>query len=442
MRTMLRLQNHGCRGHPFWWIVVQGSYTNLKGRFIEHVGYYLPRKGATVQRAAIFNKPRIRYWLAMGAQPSRAVHRILSYIDYMPKPRPAYGFNQMYEKKPKDYEKPKGPMRAGFGVLAAKHYDKYMEKTELNLVERELRAQYEMDKQVRLNEENDDVELVDSDIEDEKLRTKTFNTLRTKFIEMEKDVKKLNLRKREILFRKMNKLASKGILSDEAMKIEPDSETGEPNLYGVTKEERLDKQMKFIKLMEQKRIQYDKAIHNEQMLKPITQEDFVNYVYEHTNMSINKVQREASAFYAVCAKTGRYATKQDAWNLVQKYPKITFAAHEIHKLDRPELVIPTQYPITPFPDLTTFDPQSYYDTKLGPHQPDDPNKAYDSLRFKPLEKPGSYAHTYRRKQNKGRKTPVRITFSTTNTCSKRVPFCLQNLTVAYTGLMKKIASTW
>jgi len=26
----------------------------------------------------------------------------------------------MYEKKPKDYEKPKGPMRAGFGVLAAK----------------------------------------------------------------------------------------------------------------------------------------------------------------------------------------------------------------------------------------------------------------------------------------------------------------------------------
>jgi len=39
-----------------------------------------------------------------------------------------------------------------------------MEKTELNLVERELRAQYEMDKQVRLNEENDDVELVDSDV--------------------------------------------------------------------------------------------------------------------------------------------------------------------------------------------------------------------------------------------------------------------------------------
>ena len=29
----------------------------------------------------------------MGAQPSRAVHRILSYIDYMPKPRPAYGEN-------------------------------------------------------------------------------------------------------------------------------------------------------------------------------------------------------------------------------------------------------------------------------------------------------------------------------------------------------------
>ena len=61
-------------------------------------------------------------------------------------------------------------------------------------------------------------------------------------------MKKLNIRKREILFRKMNKLASKGILSDEAMKTEPDTETGEPNLYGVTKEERLDKFKKLLNL--------------------------------------------------------------------------------------------------------------------------------------------------------------------------------------------------
>jgi len=47
------------------WIVVQGSHTNLRGRFVEHIGYYLPRKGATVQRAVILNKPRIRYWLAV-----------------------------------------------------------------------------------------------------------------------------------------------------------------------------------------------------------------------------------------------------------------------------------------------------------------------------------------------------------------------------------------
>jgi len=61
---MIRLQNKGSKNHPYWykfsmilwwlrWIVVQGSYTNLRGRFIEHIGYWIPRKTKTVQRAYI-----------------------------------------------------------------------------------------------------------------------------------------------------------------------------------------------------------------------------------------------------------------------------------------------------------------------------------------------------------------------------------------------------
>jgi len=63
--------------------------------------------------------------------PSRAVHRILSYIDFMPKIMPPFGitrefgeifkylgFKQMYEKRPKQYDKPMGPERRALGKLA------------------------------------------------------------------------------------------------------------------------------------------------------------------------------------------------------------------------------------------------------------------------------------------------------------------------------------
>ena len=43
--------------------------------------------------------------------------------------------------------------------------------------------------------------------------------------------------------------------------------------------------------------------------------------------------------------------------------------------------------------------------------------------------------SFRRKQNKGRKTPVRVTFSTLNNSSNRIPLAAQpNLATAYTGV--------
>jgi len=48
--------------------------------------------------------------------------------------------------------------------LKVSSYEAYKEKIELNLLERELRTQAEVDKQVRNNEANEDVELVESDV--------------------------------------------------------------------------------------------------------------------------------------------------------------------------------------------------------------------------------------------------------------------------------------
>ncbi len=48
VQTMIRLQNHGRKNHPYWWIVVAPRRANIKGRFIEHIGYWIPFQRKTV----------------------------------------------------------------------------------------------------------------------------------------------------------------------------------------------------------------------------------------------------------------------------------------------------------------------------------------------------------------------------------------------------------
>lgn len=79
---------------------------NPRGRFLEHVGWWVPRQGIINQREIVVNKERVRYWLAMGAKPSEKVQKFLSYFDLAPKPLIKYGFKTLYEKPevtPKDY---------------------------------------------------------------------------------------------------------------------------------------------------------------------------------------------------------------------------------------------------------------------------------------------------------------------------------------------------
>lgn len=60
--------------------------------------------------------------------------------------------------------------------------------------------------------------------------------------------------------------------------------------------------------------------------------------------------------------------------------------------------------------------------------------AYDTLSYKPNIRK-TKGLNYRKKQNHGRKTPVRINFSTLNTASNRTPFATQpSLNFAYTGV--------
>jgi|LakMenE18May11ns_1017448.scaffolds.fasta_scaffold5064999_1 ribosomal protein S16 len=39
-KTKMLLQRIGCRNHPYFKIVVMKSPNNLRGKYIEHVGYW------------------------------------------------------------------------------------------------------------------------------------------------------------------------------------------------------------------------------------------------------------------------------------------------------------------------------------------------------------------------------------------------------------------
>ena len=76
MPVKIRLQRHGKKGKPFYWIVAADARANRDGRFLEKLGVYNPNTNpATIE----INLDHSVKWLENGAQPSETARRILSY---------------------------------------------------------------------------------------------------------------------------------------------------------------------------------------------------------------------------------------------------------------------------------------------------------------------------------------------------------------------------
>jgi small subunit ribosomal protein S16 len=76
MATKIRLQRHGKKGKPFYYIVVADSRAPRDGRFIERLGSYNPNTNpATID----INFDKTLDWVNKGAQPTDTCRAILSY---------------------------------------------------------------------------------------------------------------------------------------------------------------------------------------------------------------------------------------------------------------------------------------------------------------------------------------------------------------------------
>lgn len=85
MKLSIRLQQHGKKNHPYWWIVVAPQHKNIFGLNTEHIGFWSPRHNVNIKRQVILNTPRLMYWLANGAVPTPKVHNFLTMFGIFPK---------------------------------------------------------------------------------------------------------------------------------------------------------------------------------------------------------------------------------------------------------------------------------------------------------------------------------------------------------------------
>lgn len=70
----IRLRRVGAKKQPSYRVVVADSRSPRDGRFVEVIGFYNPR---TEPETVTIKEERALHWLSVGAQPSRAVIRLL-----------------------------------------------------------------------------------------------------------------------------------------------------------------------------------------------------------------------------------------------------------------------------------------------------------------------------------------------------------------------------
>ena len=80
MPVKIRLQRHGKKGKPFYWLVAADSRAKRDGRYLEKLGTYNPNSNPA--RVEI-NTDNAVSWLEKGAQPTDTARTLLSYKGVM-----------------------------------------------------------------------------------------------------------------------------------------------------------------------------------------------------------------------------------------------------------------------------------------------------------------------------------------------------------------------
>ncbi|MBS9460990.1 30S ribosomal protein S16 [Flagellimonas sp. 389] len=76
MPVKIRLQRHGKKGKPFYWVVAADSRSKRDGKYLEKLGTYNPNTNPATINLDVDGSVK---WLSNGAQPTDTARAILSY---------------------------------------------------------------------------------------------------------------------------------------------------------------------------------------------------------------------------------------------------------------------------------------------------------------------------------------------------------------------------
>ncbi|HEY9170629.1 MAG TPA: 30S ribosomal protein S16 [Lutibacter sp.] len=80
MPVKIRLQRHGKKGKPFYWIVAADARSTRDGKYLEKIGTYNPNTNPATINVDVNGAVK---WLQNGAQPTNTAKAILSYKGVM-----------------------------------------------------------------------------------------------------------------------------------------------------------------------------------------------------------------------------------------------------------------------------------------------------------------------------------------------------------------------
>ncbi len=80
MPVKIRLQRHGKKGKPFYWVVAADARAKRDGRYLEKIGTYNPNTNPATVNIDVDSAVK---WLENGAQPSDTARTLLSYRGVM-----------------------------------------------------------------------------------------------------------------------------------------------------------------------------------------------------------------------------------------------------------------------------------------------------------------------------------------------------------------------
>ncbi|CAD8057118.1 unnamed protein product [Paramecium sonneborni] len=357
MHVVIRLQNHGCRNHKLWWIVVAPRKRNIKGRFIEHVGYWVPHERKVVQRSVILNKPRIRYWLAMGAGVTPKVHRFLSWVDLLPAPLIKFGSKTLYEK-------PKIPI----SVDTFKPFNKpfqssieyqFLDKIQENLVNNDLKR-----KILYSQQKVEEIPATSVELE------KEWDRLRAEVYQIEKDSKAVNPEKKELVFKKINEIA-KQWFTEKRMEGLKQLSIEKANIKVDTQNLKEQIMLQNLAIQTQKSLEDKSTWIND--LIPLSEDEAFRYILK-VKRRIKQARQAYKKIYEFAYAQSQVVSRAfiDDYLRKRNYRQrpVSNEQHPDQKHNMIETLhyIPVNRPVHPLPDFEAYDPEDYTDIKRQSEQ--------------------------------------------------------------------------